>query len=504
MLNASNLPFDLTPKSLSDWLALIERLPASRSSTLMLQALKQLKANRGNPAQLLPLLILLTPRTLQLADELNNALNIETKDPEKQNKAAKLCIQLIRQLGLLFCQLAESEKLSGDDLQNAIYYALHVIGHCMRLYAKQYEMASATLWKKSGILYRMALFGDIQNLELANLTAELASLPTIENVVQRNLLFYILSPGQFEKGEIDGIFELAGQQAPRLRIGSPHVFTSICFYWDLSSDVPPAPLKHVKNQFTSDHLAINCRDVGHSLHFGELTLMLSRKTQAKLVLILTCYDQIFSSIVPGLPSRAEIMVGLKSIFFYLQEQSRLSKIMNVSAQISGAPMLKRDLSLVPLEHQRNVFEVSNHSFVQDQPGSGKAIFVLRTPNQNYLVIDGKAYDCTTGDLVLLCKAQHPNTLFVVREQRQHDLSGSTHILLEKLANQCELHHIVQDDDVRPAIISETQGGKPEIYLGSGKHSVGDKMTLENGKTLRLLACLEANEFFVRFQFSFTA
>lgn len=502
MVNTNELPFKLSRESLAGWLTVLERLPPARAATQLSQVLKQLKLQGLDPGLMLDLLNDMIPSTLQLAKALYTSLSSEGKEQEKLNKVGKLSMQLPRQLGLLFCQLAESDKLGSNDLQTAVYHALQLIGHCMFFYARQYESPSATLWKKSALLFKQALYGDFHKSTQASKSALFSPQASIENVIQRNILFSLMNPTTFERDEIEGIFELAAQLAPRLELFSPREFNQNGFCWDLTSDQPPAALKHVKNQLTSDQLAISCRNIGNALQLGEINVELSRMTQAKLALFLTGYDQIFSSIIPGLPSRSELVAGLKDITHYLMEQSKLARIQNLSAQLAGPHVLKRDMSLVPLEHQRNVFESANHPFMQKPHGLGKPVFVLRTPNQNYLVIDGMAFDCITGDLVILYKEQHPNVLLIVRQQRQHDISGSTHILLEKISAQFEQYGYNSETGVRYLLLSGEAGKSPEIFLGSEKLSIGKSIELLDGRKLLLTACLESNDLFSRFRISF--
>jgi hypothetical protein len=502
MLNTSELPFALTAESLADWLDLLDKLPASRASTQLSQALKQLKNIKAQPAVVLPVLIGLIPLTLKLSNSLNTSLFAEQSTQERQAKAAKLCMKLPRQLSLLFCQLAETEELDETALLTAIYHGLQMIGQCMRFYARLFEMPSATLWKKSATLYKLAMYSDGLKAPQPCTLSDFAAQTSIETVIQRNILFSLFNPTLFDVDEIDTLFLLAGQLAPRLGLGSPREFASVDFCWDLADDMPPFRLKHVKNQFSNDHLAINSRAIGHALQIGEISSELPRKSQARLALFLTSFDQIFSSIIPGLPIRSELVVGMPNISAYLLEQSKLVKIMKLSSQVAGAQVVKADMTLVPLEHQRNVFEAANHPFMQQQKSFGKTVNVLRSPNQNYVVIDGMAFDCATSDLVLLCKEQHPNALLVVRNQHQHDLTGSTHILLEKLSSQCDLYSYSTDDGSYYAIVIGENTANPEVFLASGKYAIGSTFRLDEGRILRLTACLESNDTFVRFRFSF--
>lgn len=502
MITNTELPFSLTGGSLASWLALQDCLPPAKAATHLSMVLKVLKNSTQEPKQLLPVTIELIPLTLKLANILIANLSVEGRSQEKLGKAGKLSMHLPRQLSLVLCQLVESEKLDGDQLQVAIFHGLQMIGHCLLFYARLYERPSATLWKKSAILFKQAWYGDFHKQKQTTPIDDFSTLTSIENVAQRNILFCLMNPTLFDKNEIDGLFAEACQLAHQLEFTSPREFNQIGFCWDLASDMPPAPLKHVKNQLSKDQLVISCRTIGHSLQIGEIGTSLSRKTQARLALFLTGYDQIFSTIIPGLPSRSMLISGFKNIVQYQQEQSKLSKIQNLSAQVSGGHSQKRDMSLVPLEHQRNVFESVDRPFMHQTQLLGRQVNVLRTPNQNYSIIDGKTFDCITGDLVMLCKEQHPNALMIVRQQRQNDVSGSTHVLLEKISHQCEIYGYSDDKNIRYLLMIGENTAHPEVFMAGDKLSIGDRIELIDGRNLVLTQCLEASDLFNRFRVSF--
>lgn len=501
MTNNSGLPFALTNASLAEWLGLLDKLPLSRAANQLNQVLKQLKNLDCNATELLPLLIDLTPLTLRLASNLNTVILAETNASDKSAKAIKLCLQLPRQLSLIFCQSIEGGSVSEADLPDAIFHALQLIGYCNDLYALHYEMQSATLWKKSALLYQLTIANACLTTPIASRIDEFKTQATIEAVFKRNLLFSVINPTVYSPEEIKLFFPLTNQLAPKLELCSGTHADNFGFYWDLNSDSVPCPAKHVNRPLPDGFLGINAQAIGHALHIGEIGTDLPRNSQNKLALHLTGYGQIFSSIIPGLPSRSDLILGFSKICAYLQEQNKLVKIRQLSAQISGTQLPKRNMSLVPLEHERNVFETTERPFSNPQ-AYGRTVNILKTPHPSFTVAEGRTFDCSTGDVALVYKEQHPDMLVIIRQQSEHDLTGSTHILLEKIPGPCGIYSFSTASDPQQVIVVGEDGAAPEAILPSGKYSIGTALALSIGKTLRLKACLEANAFFARFRVSF--
>ncbi|MDD2738973.1 MAG: hypothetical protein PHR94_08565 [Methylomonas lenta] len=503
MATDSNLPFEMTTDALNDWLQSLSALPNTQAAHQLGQALKQLKEQKYPASELVPILINLTPLTLHFSTSLSSILSSDTQHSGKAFKLAKLSMQLPRQLALLFCQLVESKGLEAGVLQTCIYYALQLIGYSLRCYNLFYEMPSVSLWKKSTSLYKLAVENDClaqsQSTKLAEFKAQL----TIESVLKRNLLFTILAPTLFKADEISHFFQLANDSAHLLEISVDRDTHDFGFYWDLQSDIPPCPAKKNYRSLPDNFMALNTTRISHELQLGTIPTQLSPGTQNKLALILSGYRQVFGSIIPGLPSSSKLIAGFNSICAYLQEQNKLSKISQLSSQLPETSNHGFNLSLVPLEHQRNVFDADRRPFTKQQ-NQGKGVNLLKTPNKTYLIAESRGLECWTGDIVMLYKEQHPVSLAIIRQQNFSELSNANHFLLEQLPGSCNIYSIVNSSIDTNALLVGENSDNPQVFLAAGKYIIDSKIPLTIGKSLHLIACIESNNFFARFKFSFSS
>lgn len=503
MATDSNLPFEMTTDALNDWLQGLSALSTTQAAHQLSQALKQLKEQKCPDSELLPLLVNLTPLTLHFSMSLSAAVASEPHLSDKAFKLGKLSMQLPRQLALLFCQLAEAKELEAGALQACIYYALQLIGYSLRCYNLFYEMPSASLWKKSASLYKLAAENNFLTQPQHTKLAEFKTQSNIESVLKRNLLFTLLAPTLFKSEEISHFFQLANESAHLLEISVEQDMHDFGFYWDLKSDMPPCPVKKNYRSLPDDFMALDSKRISQELQLGTIATPLSPGTQNKLALILSGYRQVFGAIIPGLPSSSRLIAGFESICSYLQDQNKLSKISQLSSQLPESKGPEFNLSLVPLEHQRNVFDADDRPFTKQQ-NLGKAVNLLKTPNKAYLIAESRSLECWTGDIALLYKAQHPESLAIIRQQIFNDLSNANHFLLEQIPGSCNIYSIANRAIESNAILVGENSTSPQVFLAAGKYNIDSKIPLTIGKSLQLTACIESNGFFARFKFNFSS
>lgn len=499
----STLPFELTLAALASWLEELSRLPPGQAAHQLNEALKQIKAEKCVNAALLPLLINLAPLTLHLSNSLSNTASNESKPTDKTLKIGKLSMQLPRQLALLFCQLAESKTLDSNTLPTAIYYALQLIGYSLRCYSLFYEIPSATLWKKTAVLYKLAVTNQCLKHNQTNRLIEFKAQGSIDSTIKRNLLFSILNPNLYKTEEINQLFQLANQADNLLVITTDHETHNFGFYWDMDKDMPPYPVKKINRALPEGFMAIDSQPISNALQLGALSTNLSPSNQNKLALILSSYHQVFSSILPGLPSSSKLIHGFASACQYLHELNKLSRISQLSAQLpAGADNSLLNLSLVPLEHQRNVFDRSNQPFSKPE-NIGILVNMLKTPINKYLVAENRFLNCSTGDIALIYKEQYPISLSIIRQQKFNDISNSHQFLLELIPGACNIFSLANNQEDAYAIVVGENTPEPQVFLAYGKYTINSNLPLSIGKSIHLTACLEKNTLFERFRFTFT-
>lgn len=501
MTSANTLPFELTQESLAVWLDSLTALPHFQAANQLNLALKSLKNAEFKTADVLPALINLTPLTLLFSNSLSLAIKQDSAASEKSLKLGKLSMQLPRQLALLFCQLNDTQQLSNQDQQTAIYYALQLIGYSLRYYSLFYEVPSNTLWKKSAELYKQSVALDALNTTHTSKINDFKPQSSIGSVIKRNLLFSILNPSLHATDEINPLFQLANQHGYLLEISSAADSHEFGFYWDLQGDQPPCPIRKPALSLPNGFMAINAQHLSHELHLGTLTTSITHNAQNKLALLLSGYRQVFHSITPGLPSRTKLIAGFKACCQYLQELDKLAKINQLSSQHPHSRTLDRNFSLVPLEHQRNVFENSDQTANQ-QPLAGQFVNLHKTPNKQYSVAERRNLDCLTGDIVLLYKEQHPVSIAIIRQQALNDFNNSNQLLLEHLPGSCLIYSLSEQKKHEFAIVIAEDTPHRQVFLPPGKYTLNSNIQLLIDKSLQLTACLESNSFYARFRFNF--
>lgn len=501
MTTDNNLPSKITTDTLNEWLQNLSALPNTLAAHQLSQVLRKIKEQQSPDNELFSLLINLTPLTLHFSSNLSTVVSSETHFSDKAFKLTKLSMQLPRQLALLFSQLAENKTLEADALNTCIYYALQMIGYSFRCYNLAYEMPSASLWKKSAGLYKLAIANNSLAEPQQTKLVEFKAQTTIESVLKRNLLFTILAPTLFKSEEIQHFFRLANEYAHLLEISIDPETSDFGFYWDLNKDMPACPVKKSHSYLPDNFMALDSKRISQELQLGTISTPLSPSTQNKLALILSGYHQVFGSIIPGLPSSSKLIAGFGSVCNYLQEQSKLSKINQLSSQQSKFKSLDLNLSLVPLEHQRNVFDTDTSPFTQQQNPS-ISVNLSKTPNKIYLIAESRRLECWTGDITVLYKEQYPASLAIIRQQHFNKLSQINQFLLEQIPGSCSIYSIANTLDSYAIIIGENSSN-PQVFLAAGKYKVDSKIPLITGKSLHLTACIESNCFFVRFKFNFS-
>ncbi|MBD9361713.1 hypothetical protein EBB_14525 [Methylomonas sp. EbB] len=497
MTDNASLPFELSTESLGAWINSLSALPAANAANQLNLVLKQLTRSNGTAANVLPILVNLTPLTLHLSNGLTNAARSETDiaTNTKALKIAKLAIQLLRHLSLAFCRTVETKQLDTSLTQQAIFYALQLVGYCLRSTALFYEMPSTTLWKKSGLLYTIA--GELQLLKkpVSSKPQEFKLQSTIEAVIKRNVLFALSKPNQYSTTEISQLFQLANRHQDRLEISkTPN--PDCGFIWNLGSE--PSPIPRTNSTLPRGSVYINCLGLGHALQLGEIETELNSNMQTKLALHLTGYSNIFASVAIGPPMPAHLLEGFVAVSAHLQGEEKLSKIMNLSSQLSRGRSLARDMSLVPLEHEKSFYKPLNASIISF-PEHGTNLSLLRNVSKQFLVAESPAPNCSTGDIGLLCREQQPAKLVIVRQQTLYE--DVTLILLEPIIGNITIHDIENagDSNSQKAIVIGMETAQPEVLLANGKYTVGSKIKLLYGNTLYLKACVESTPWLVRFK-----
>lgn len=496
MTDKTDLPFSLADESIDGWLSsLADQLPANATNKLH-QTLKTLKECELEASVMLTVLIKLTPLALHLTNGLAVAALQEIgKKDGKLAKIPRLCGQVLRNLNLLLCKQAESEQLDQASLKLAIYYALQTIGYSLRCSALFREAPSQTLWKKSAALYQQADAATWLSETLPIKLADFKTLPNISTVIKRNLLFYLCTMPYPVHQDVIRLFAVANQQANSIEL-SPKPLFDFGFYWDIVLGTTPSAVKQPDKPLPLDHLAIGCESFAAKLARGEIE-GLSDAGLKDLRFRFDYYRNVFDSIVAAAPVIFHWQFGFDAVAEHLKAQHKLAKIMQLGSQASG-PRPPRGMALEPLEHEKSFFQ---HRLKADgkSVATGKAVNVLRTTTPGFQVMETRSKDCQLGELAVLFNEQQSEILGCIRQLTRHDVSGGNHVLLETLPGSIEVYDFQQEQTTARVIILTQANGEQQALLPPGRYMTQTSLNLAHGKSLQLLACVEAASGFVRFQ-----
>ena len=502
MTDNNGLPFALTTLPLDNWLDLLSALPPSVAAHQLNQTLKQLREGHANHSVLLPLLIDITPFALRLSTNLIVSLLTGRLPASEINngKISKSSIHLLKQLSLLFCRIAEGSELDDQQTQQAMYYAMQLIGFCLRGYCLFYEPPSETLWQKVASLYKIATTNYWLGIPQSSNLPEFKHQTNIIAVVKRNLLFTIMAPRLYTSPEINRIFLFSQLYFGLLDIYSHEDRpTQFDFYWSIDCH-EPCQVRHFKGPIPIGYLALDAKRVGLELHKIATKTGLEPVTQAKLALQLSGYREIFNETNLTVPAFWQLAVGFKNIVEILTEQNKLNKISFLSVDDPKQSMALTGLSLIPIANNDAISEntLPTTPFTQPQLTSKVATF-YNCPDNNYIVAEGKLFDCVNGEMAMIQKQQHPPMLAIVRYQQIHEPSGTTHILMEKVVGICSTYRFNNGHSHCQAIVVNKAKGPNEVFLTAGQYSLDSKIVLNTGKALHLIACIESTAFFARFR-----
>ena len=501
-MTTKKLPFELTEDSTSEWLQSLSQQNNVSAANLLNRAIKQLRLINNNDEKVFDILILLTPTVLFLNSTIESSLLVESnkKNTEKPLKIEKLCIQLLRNLSLAFCNYVEKESFSYEKQNLATYVSLNLIACTQRLCSIYHQYPSTTLWEKTGELYTFALKRNIFQQEITHQIKGLKNQSTIEAILKQNLLFTILAPYRYATNEIIELFSISKSYAHLLNLSTGNMAKNI-FSWDPNSHTPPGIVDITQPQ---NDLSVNI-DTKKLLSFIQSSAFSSSLANESLIHIinqLSGYTGIINSLVPSsVPNINHIIIGITEITNFLDEVDRLNKIQQLSSEADIASPEK--LALEPMEFEKSYLRpapvLNSLSNIDSLLANIKAVKIIHCQNDQYLIAETNPIDCTIGNMILLSNFELKFTLGIVRQIKTTNQSGTTHILIEKISGTPSSHIVkVPVTPKNQIIISYNNNTKPEFFIAPCKFSNGTQLTLSTNEDLHLKELTDYSPFFMRY------
>lgn len=461
------LPFDLSPSAVSQWLHSLSEKNNATSAVELNNIAKLLRKNNTDANKKLTVLLLLTPSILHNSHIIEKSFLEKSDEKNPIPKIIKLCIQLLRNTSLAFCNIIGKETLPENQRNLAIYTALQLIGYSQRLSTLFQEYPSSTLWRETGRVYNLALQTNSNQQLIEHKTQGFKNQTTIESVLKRNILFSLFNPQKHTSKQINDLFFMSSQLADKLILNPIDPSSPNTFQWGLSSKNAPLAINNtLREQKLS--IFINTSELIDFMQSKGFSSPLDQQTLTDLIDHLSGYQLIINRPIPSAPTISHLIIGFNNITEHLIQAEKLEKIQQFSAntQTISNPFIE-EAGLEPIPFEKGILtstpqsssSISKHNLLT----KAKPVKTLQVKNDKYTIAETNYINCSIGDLALFCSSNLVHQLGIIRQIRMTNASGTLHILIEKMAGVPSTHQLTSAKITENQILS-LQAAKMEDNL----------------------------------------
>ncbi len=499
-MTITNLPFDLSVESTTDWLQSLSQLNSTHSANKLNKVLQQLRKTSTKNDNVFLILLQLTPTILYITHTLESSIVAEADitGHTKSRKVGKLCIQLLRNLSLAFCNFTNKETISNEERNQAIYFSLHLIGYTQRITTVFHQFPSSRLWKTTGEIFTLAQNRNIVNNEINHKIREFKNLHSIDLVIKRNLLFSILAPYQYTSNEIKELFVLSEQNAHLLELNPPNS-TENNFYWNSKNGSPPC----LNNElFKNNNANINTTSLISFLHSNSyIPNNVLKDILARIVEQLSGFKTLINTATVSELNICHLIAGYTEILDYLEKTGTRDKIQQLSLLLDNTAV--NNISIEPMEFEKNYlnphFNPTPSNSQTELPKTAQAVKILPTSDKQYLIATINTIVCSLDDIVLLYYSNVNTELAIIRQIKKDRTSNCTNILLEKISGTPSYHLILAPETAgKQAILVQEDNSKTELILPPCKLYNGTEIKLASDDTITLEKLTDHNPHFMRY------
>jgi len=503
-MTTNNLPFELSPDAISLWLQSLSEKNSANSAVELNNVTKILRSNKSDTDEVLSTLIQLTPTILHVSNTIESSLIAEPMTKRSTFKVIKLCIQLLRNTSLAFCNICYKENLSPDEQNLAIYSALQLIGYSQRISTLFHESPSLALWGEVGKTFLLASSTNSTQQQISHKIKNFKDQPTIESVLKRNILFDILNPYQYSASQIKELFFISDQLASKLVLNPKNPSTYNCFHWNPNSKKPPCVINSTAEN-EEYHTTINTRELIIFMQSKDFSCNLDNDVLANLFDQLSGYQSIINTPIPSAPTISRLIIGFNNITEHLIKANKLKKIQQLSAP-STTEQFTKNMGIEPIPFEKNY---QNSNLVTTPSSSNfnllsgiKTVKTLQVKNDNFIIAEASNLKCSIADVVLFCASDLSHKLGVIRQAKITNDTGTIHILIEEIPGVPSTHLITSPQSAINQIISTQKSDtQTDLFFPPCKISNGTVLNCASGESFTLDRLIDYSSFFTRYQTS---
>ncbi len=494
----TKLPFKLLPEEVTIWLNSLKQLNSAKTAIELNNVAKQLRTYESNTSDLLIAVIQLTPTILHTCDTIELSFSDDPQPKKYPVKVIKLCIQLLKNTGLAFCNISKLKSLSTNELNLANYLALQFIGHAQRLSAIFHEPPSSSFWKEIARIYKLSLAANTNQKKITHNINKFKEQLTIDSAVKRNILFSLCAPYQYSSSQIKQLFLISNSLANSLILNNTVSSANNIFYWDTDSADCPNTFNNTI-QYQQLNTKIDTKALLTSLQSNSFVCNLDQHTFSKLFDHLSGYQSIINSSIPSAPTISQLLRGFDSITKYLTKLSTLQKIQQFSTEVTPGNSIK-DIS--KQDNLNAAPQITYSTNYQELLNKAKPVKTLQVNNEKYIIAETNYTECNIDSIVLLCHPNLKNELGIIRQVKVTNASKTVHILIEKIPGVVSIQQAIPSRSVATEFISiQNENTHYVLFPSPCKLTNGSKISYTSAKHFILEKLIYHTRFFSLYQIS---
>ena len=501
-MTKNTLPFELSSDAVAIWLNFLNQNNIAKSAVELNSAVKILREHKSKSSEVFKALVLITPKVITTCNSIELAFSTKNHSGTPSLKIIRLCIQLLRNMGLAFCKINDLKNVSKDEQNTSIYFALQLIGHSQRLSAIFHETPSSSLWNEIGNIYHSALKEDSSQHKINHNIPTFKSQLTIESVLKRIILFNISNPYLYSAKQIKELFLIISMLADKLVLNNITTSSINTFYWDSNSRNAPCAI----NSILQDQqlvTTINTEDVISTIQSNNFVCNLDPDALFNIIDHLSGYQSVINNPIPSAPAISHLLIGFDNISEYLTKVSTLKKIQKLSTQITPLDTLENtkieDMDVTSNPQSKNTSS-TNLEFLS----KAKAVKSLQVNSKNLVIAETSYIECNIGDIALFCYADLTNKIGIIRQIKITNISKTVHILIEEISgtpSTLQLSKTPSQISEHEIIVIDAPMTQRVLLPYLHKLSNGGKLSCVADKKISLESLIDYSPFFSLYQTS---
>lgn len=506
MSDTKTLPFELTNKSVLEWLSQLNSSDVLLTSNKLYKVLSLLKKQHTSidTATLGIVVMRLTPVVMYLSGFLEKAIIAHPHE----RKIAQISIRILRHLAFLHVYLARRVERHHDQVLHA-NYALQIVAVAFQHSALGNVVPSSVLWECVRECYELAVTEEFLEMPVKDPLAEFEALPTISLAIRRVLLFCVTNPYQFSPQDILSLFNYCTVNAHLVHFVRQGMSLDHVFCWDYT-ETECYQLVCTRPETLPDTCVLF--HLNALLHSEKKTALVIEGADL-LIAALNQYRDLVENTKFILAKPYVFVSGFEQVQAFFSKHVRQHKILTLNTpspndlNFSSLELVKQRANEDKNKIEVKIEQIASEdiwSYGQDEVEKIKLKFgpmkLVLTPQRLFYVAEVMEAKLGCGDIFVCYDTSLKPVLGITRHVEMKQLGAIQRSVVELCRGQVSiLEYTNADDEIITAILQDNKSHH-ELFLEPGKYTVGNVLKFTTVE-LVLDRLLELSPKFMRYAVS---